>query len=284
MNCSLAIQPGRAAANKPCGHISRRNRRRVTQILGCILAMLIMLALKGHYSMATADQLGWILAPTSRLIAWLTTAHPAYESGVGYVDFAHGIIVAPACAGVNFMIMAFGLAAFHSLAWVRRLQGLAAWIMICLSGAYGYTLLVNTVRIVLSMALYGADIYGIWMTADQAHRLAGILLYIGALCLLFYALQTLSHRPNRRWGINPDIEYRRLPGWVPLLWYVMGTIGVPLAHALIRHRPLSFGEHYVTILFTAAGIWGIRQLVKRLAARRRKLSSGCRMDAGSRPV
>ena len=67
--------------------------------------ILTMFFLKRHYSLATAEELKWILTPIARLIAWLTTADPVWEAGVGYVDFSRGIIVAPACAGINFMIM-----------------------------------------------------------------------------------------------------------------------------------------------------------------------------------
>lgn len=79
------------------------------------LTMLVMLALKRHYSLATADELNWVLAPTAMLVRWLTSANPVLEDGIDYADFANGIIVAPACAGVNFMIMAFGLAGSRML-------------------------------------------------------------------------------------------------------------------------------------------------------------------------
>ena len=77
-----------------------------TRLPGAALTLLIMLLLKRHYSLAGADQLDWMLAPTARLVSWFTSAQPVLERGVGYVDFTRGIIVAPACAGINFMIMA----------------------------------------------------------------------------------------------------------------------------------------------------------------------------------
>ncbi|MGD8846963.1 MAG: exosortase K [Desulfobacteraceae bacterium] len=127
---------------------------RTPRILATAVAVLIMLAFKRHYSLATAGQLDWILAPTATLLAWLTPAQPVYESGVGYVDFARGIIVAPACAGVNFMIMTFGLGALCGLVNIRRTGPMWAWLPLSLAGAFGYTIIINTVRIFLSMMLY----------------------------------------------------------------------------------------------------------------------------------
>ncbi|MEW6113194.1 MAG: hypothetical protein AB1664_13775, partial [Thermodesulfobacteriota bacterium] len=46
------------------------------RVLAACLTVLIMLLLKHHYSVATAEQLDWILAPTATLVAWVTSANP----------------------------------------------------------------------------------------------------------------------------------------------------------------------------------------------------------------
>ncbi len=233
---------------------------RTSRIFPAATAVLTMLALKRHYSMATADQLDWILAPTATLLAWLTPAHPVYESGVGYADFAHGIIVAPACAGVNFMIMAFGLSAFCSLAKIRRITGMWVWLSISLAGAYGYTIMINTVRIYISMVLYKAGIYGGWVTIERVHRLAGIGLYLGTLWIFFISFQRLIHLWQ---GTSPEIS-PGLPVWLPLCWYMTGAAGVPLANLLFKQGAPLLVEHLLTVMIIAPCIWGITVLVHRL--------------------
>lgn len=232
-----------------------------TRILGAAVSLLVMLALKHHYSLASADQLNWILAPTAKLVAWLTPAHPVYESGVGYVDFGQGIIVAPACAGVNFMIMAFGLAVLCCMAVISRPTALLICMVASLCSAYGYTLLVNTVRIGLSMILYRADIYGHWLTAQRLHRLAGIGLYLGALWLWFAGLQSVIGSSSCAVEHRGRLSFLRLPDWLPPAWYLLGTVGVPLANLIFQGRSSQFGEHCITILVAVGCVWGLVKMV-----------------------
>ncbi|MGD9369369.1 MAG: exosortase K [Desulfobacteraceae bacterium] len=234
-------------------------RIRVMRILAAVATLLTMLALKRHYSLATPDQLEWILAPTAKLVAWLTRAHPVHESGVGYVDFTRGIIVAPACAGVNFMIMAFGLAALCGLAKVRRLAAILVWPAVALSCAYGYTLVINALRIGLSMVLYEADIYGGWISAERVHRLMGIGLYLSALWIFYRSLQFMLSRISK--GGRP------LPAWLPLGWYLAGAVGVPLVNLLFQSPTSSFGEHILTVLMAIPCYGALAAMVLRMVKR-----------------
>ena len=169
----LSLSPSRPAPVSPYKHSDYvLGHVRLNRLLGTLVALLLMMAFKRHFSAAAANQLSWILAPTARLMEWLTLARPVWESGVGYTDFSRGIIIAPACAGINFMIMVFGLAAFYGLVQIRRLAPLLIWLALSLAVAYGLALMVNTLRIALSMWLYRADIYSAWITPRRVHRLA----------------------------------------------------------------------------------------------------------------
>jgi exosortase K len=252
-----------ATTTRHTGGISgRKDPMHATRILATAVSLLIMLALKHHYSLASADQLTWILAPTAKLVAWITPAHPVYECGVGYVDFGQGIIVAPACAGVNFMIMAFGLAALCCMTGISRPPALLICLAASLFSAYGYTLLVNAVRIGLSMMLYRADIYGQWLTAQRLHRLAGIGLYLGALWVWFAGLRSVMGASGDARGRCRRSWFRALPDWLPLAWYLLGAVGVPLANLIFQGRSSEFGEHCITILAAVGCIWGVVKMVQ----------------------
>ena len=209
--------------------------------------ILTMFFLKRHYSLATAEELKWILTPIARLIAWLTTADPVWEAGVGYVDFSRGIIVAPACAGINFMIMSFGLASLYGLNYIRRYTAQAAWLTLALVGAYGLALLVNTMRIGVSMVLYQTDMYGPWLTVERVHRITGVGIYVSVLWLYFLCLQSIipsycksfDHYYNHS-GIHP-------PVWLTVAWYVLGTVGVPLINQAWKQDMAGFSEHCITV-------------------------------------
>jgi exosortase K len=211
--------------------------------------------------------LNWILAPTAKLVAWLTPAHPVYERGVGYVDFGQGIIVAPVCAGVNFMIMAFGLAVLCCMIAISRPTTLLICLVASLCSAYGYTLLVNTVRIGLSMILYQADIYGPWLTARRLHRLVGIGLYLGALWVWFAGLRSAMNASGKIGERCHRPLFPNLPDWLAPAWYLLGAVGVPLVNLIFQRQSSEFGEHCITILTTVGCIWGLVKLTQWLHRR-----------------
>jgi exosortase K len=236
--------------------------RRICRVIGGLLALTIMLAIKGHYSAATADQLTWMLAPTARLTAWLTCAHPIWEAGTGYVDFGQGIIIAPGCAGINFMIMAFGLAALCGLPRIDRLVPLLAWLVLSLASAYGLALAVNAVRIAVSMHLYHAGIHWAWFTVERVHRLAGVAIYLGALGLFFKVLAPIIECCSNRSDLRDRPDGSALPPWLPVAWYMLGAVGVPSANLLFRDPATGFGEHCVTVIVAGLALYGGGRLIR----------------------
>ena len=134
-----------------------------------------------------------------------------------------------------------------------------------LCGAYLMALGVNTLRIVLSMALYQADIYSAWLTPAALHRLAGVWLYLGALGLFFKGLQPIIiYFVRDRFRSGTCRSYRRVvwPAWLPLGWYITGAVGVPLANLVFRHPLPAFGEHCLTVVVSAVVLWAGSRFIK----------------------
>ena len=70
-------------------------------------ALAVAWLLKHHYSQASAEALRWILAPTAWL-SWLVLGGDfQLLPDQGYLSREHSILISPACAGVNFLIVAF---------------------------------------------------------------------------------------------------------------------------------------------------------------------------------
>jgi exosortase K len=235
-----------------------------TDLFPAGLAVLAMLLLKRHYSLATATQLDWILAPTAKLVSWFTSAHLVTEFGVGHVDFAKGIIVAPACAGVNFMIMAFGLTAFYGLHHIRRLPSQLIWLPLALAAAYGFTLMVNAIRIALSMTLYNANIYTDWFTVARVHRLAGVALYFAVLWLYFFGLQQVVAIFGRHFPRQKHLKHVHASGWWVWSWYLLVALAVPLANLAWQNSSPAFGEHCITVLIASSTFWALIMVISRL--------------------
>jgi exosortase K len=201
-------------------------------IWGAQLAIVALcaLAVKYHYSTATPDQLRWILAPTALLVELLSGKSFAFESYTGYMSSDHTFVIAAPCAGVNFLITAFLMMTLRHL-WSNRFQS-NEWRFIPFAAviAYGTTLIANTGRIWLALS----DLEINWLSANQQHRLEGIVVYFGFLLLLFLVTDRLH-------SVTPS---RLL---LPLGIYYTVTLAVPLLNGSYRHGAV-FWEHFAFVL------------------------------------
>ncbi len=209
----------------------------------------IMFALKRHYSNASADQLLWILKPVAWFVTMFETQPYTWQPDTGFVRADQMITIAPACAGMNFLIMAFGLPV---AAFAHRQYGLIRQWTLCLwalAGAYVLAIMVNALRIIIAIALYDAHIAWSWLTPERLHRMAGICVYFSALGL-YYALW---HRIIAGKASTPAIRRR----WLPWLWYITGAVAVPVAHQLYRGKTWPGMEYCLTVIGTSLFIFGL---------------------------
>jgi exosortase K len=201
-------------------------------VLGCALA------LKAFYSTASADQLRWILAPTTVLVELVNGVSFEFESHAGYLSRERGFLIASSCAGVNFLITAFLLLALGKL--LRAPGKNIAWTFIPAAAAIAYlvTLVANTTRIAIALQLRELPngVYG--LNPVQLHRLEGIVIYFGFLLLLFVLSEHLS-------AAKQAVGLRQL--WLPLLVYYAFMLGLPLANNF-HHLKADFREHALTVL------------------------------------
>ncbi len=233
--------------------------RHAQNMLFYLLIAAVAFALKSHYSRAGADDLSWILAPTAFLVEIVSGTHFLPESGAGYVSSGHRYLIAPACAGVNFLIIAFCMTAFlgvHRLgSGIRK----SVWVLLSAVTAVGVTLVVNTIRIILSMALYTADFYSAAFTPERIHRIAGVAVYFLFLYLLSVAISRTLHATSS--GPGPAGGYRSLIRFWPLIWYLAFSIGVPFLNHAYRKAPDRFLEHALMVLAVSFGVfWTARRI------------------------
>jgi len=146
-----------------------------------------MWRMKRYYADAPVDDLQWILGPTARLAAALTGARFDREPGEGYLSHEHVFLISKACAGINFMIAAFGMVACMSVSRrrVRSCLAGAGVLLVSVLASYAAAVLVNAVRITVAMWLAAHPVRIQWMTAVQLHRFEGIVFYFGGLVLLY---------------------------------------------------------------------------------------------------
>lgn len=154
-----------------------------------VLAGALALALKYHYSRASAEELRWILAPTTWLTALFTSGEFTFRVGEGYLNRQQSVLVSPACAGINFLVVALValMLGFGGRFASFRQKGL--WCAASLVVAYLSTLLVNALRISLSVAVAHLAVRITGLTFQSVHRLLGIFIYLAGLLALCLTIQ-----------------------------------------------------------------------------------------------
>ncbi len=217
-----------------------------TRIAQCVVALAGALALKLHYSTASADQLRWILAPTAALVELVSGASFEFESRAGYISRERGFLIANSCAGVNFLIAAFLTLSMRKLLGGRSKAGAWGFLPISALIAYLATLVANTTRITLALLMrqsqaeigpWSGQWFG-WMNHDQLHRFEGVFIYFGFLLLLFVASEKMSAEKTSG-------SLRRL--FLPLLVYYAIALGLPLLNGAYR-QGTDFWRHAFFVL------------------------------------
>jgi exosortase K len=168
----------------------------------CVLAVmaLVIWGVKRHYSEARADDLRWILSPTTQVVGVMTGTPFAWQPGEGYRSPDRLFLIEKSCAGINYMVAAF---AMLSLVLVHRVgSGLSAAhvLGVSLLASYLAAVLVNAVRIAVALWLAGQPVAISTFSAADVHRVAGIAVYFAGLVLLHELVQRLDRRavPIRR--------------------------------------------------------------------------------------
>ena len=158
------------------------------------VAVLIAWGLKRHYSDARAEDLTWILGPTARVAGMMTGTTFVPEAGEGYLSRERLFVIEKACAGVNFMIAAFGMLVFALRHRIGSPLSGACVLAVSVLASYSTAVLVNAVRIGLAMWLATHPVAVAQLSAAEVHRLEGVAVYFGGLVLLYELVQRLDGR------------------------------------------------------------------------------------------
>jgi exosortase K len=235
--------------------IIRKSPRALQSLILYGLTLLIALGLKYHYSRSGSEDLLWILTPTAGLVECISGTQFINEVNTGYVNYERRVIIAPSCAGINFMIIAFCMTAFSGLNTLTRVKIRLLWPMISLITAYGLTLGVNTFRIIISMVVYESEFFRDLSSMDQVHRIQGILIYFISLyvfyLILHKVLNVFQHHPTGG-KVNTDLSANHPNGILktlsPIFWYCTVTIGIPLLGRAYQEQGDVFFRHSVVVL------------------------------------
>jgi len=213
------------------------------QLVGLAVALAIVVAGKQYFRSASADDLRWLLAPTARCVSVLTRSHFTHTVGLGYVDRDVNFVIAPVCAGLNFMLAAVLALSLGWFAGMQSWRATAERLIAIVGLAYAATIIVNTLRISLSIETHAGG---------ELHRIEGVIVYLGGLCALYGSARRLDDRAIRdaRWLA------------VPIAAYLLITLVLPLAHGAAGRA--DFAAHAMWVLggclVVALGLAGLSRL------------------------
>jgi exosortase K len=165
-----------------------------TKLVVIAAAALIAWGLKHHYARAGADDLRWMLRPTTGLVSAVTGERFTWQAGEGYFSSDRLFLIGKPCAGINFMIAAFGM-----LVLTRCHRGVGTVSALCvlavsLLASYVAAVTVNALRIAMALPLAAHRASLSPLTASEVHRLEGIVIYFGGLVLLHELAVRLDRR------------------------------------------------------------------------------------------
>jgi exosortase K len=243
----------------------------VKTILATLVAVALTFSLKHMYSHAGAEDLQWVLAPSCWLVSTIGGVELASGYGAGFISHEHRMVVGPACAGVNFLIIAVLALFFSFQSHFVSLRRKLGWLAQCLVIAYVATILSNGLRILIAAHLYSWDIYGGWLTPERLHRIAGTTLYCASLFGLCAVVERWLKPVAARRGVWPYASTKRM---IPMACYVGIAVGVPLLNRAYLHDPSRFLEHISIVLVVCAGVVGLMALARVVTDR---LCSGVKM-------
>lgn len=163
-----------------------------TRLAVLAVVVLTIWALKRYYSDARVDDLWWILRPTAWLVGITTGTAFAMAPGEGYFSREQLFLIEKSCAGINFMIAAFGMVAFVLVHRVRSSVSAASVIGVSLAAGYAAAVIVNALRIAIAMWIAAHPIALATFTAAEVHRLEGITIYFGGLVLVYELVRRLD--------------------------------------------------------------------------------------------
>jgi len=221
---------------------------RSDQIIYYLIVLTVALGLKFHYSRVGSDDLEWILKPTAGLCQFITSVEFEPEPGSGYISRERRIIIAPSCAGVNFMIAAFVLASVTGPIYLKKTRLKMFWLAGSLVQAYLATIIVNAIRIIIAIYTIEANLGQAWLNPERIHRFQGIVVYFISL-IVFYQLlhKILAGRSDIKYifkinsiGLNQS--------WVPFLTYSAIVLGIPIVKLAWQNNPCRFIEHFFTVI------------------------------------
>lgn len=166
----------------------------------------VVVLLKHHYSVATTEQLDWVLRPLAQLLEWLTGYAFKQDMNKEWLSEDANVRLVKSCAGINFMIMSL-----LAYAWVLQpelhrenrnaieIKTACDYLLLftaILIIAWATGLLANSLRIIIAMHFQGNALLHEFTNLPETdiHRIIGICVYAPLISIQMLAGDTRSRK------------------------------------------------------------------------------------------
>jgi len=151
-----------------------------------LIAIGIFILFKFGFTYAENDSLTFLLKPTDKLVGLLTGSNSIYIMDKGYFHDELNIVIDKSCAGFNFWILSFLMLTFLGLKYFGSNLKKALIIPLALTGAYFFTIFVNTSRIFASIVIQNQTISYFENQQHNIHEIIGIITNLTFLILVYF--------------------------------------------------------------------------------------------------
>lgn len=113
------------------------------------------------------------------------------------------------------------------------------------------------IRISLGIEFYRINIKILDLSNEEIHRIQGILIYYGAMCLIYIIMMKIKRIYISRCSMEAIDKqanakrsrlFRRILGWSPLHWYILVVVIVPVINGAFSYNPSLVIEHIFWIV------------------------------------
>lgn len=221
-----------------------------------LAGILLIFGMKYFYSRSTVNSLTWLLAPTVWWVQVLSGIPFHFVPCAGYVNHTYQFVIARSCSGMQFMIITIATLLFPFIPHMETCRKKIRWTISILPASYILTILVNVIRILLSIYLpviMAKSLSGGFLTPSRLHTLIGTFVYFTSLFLIYHLAGLFSRRSF------PEI----LP---PVFFYLALVLGVPLLNRAWQNGEKQFAEYallVVCVCLTVLFLYRIWNLVSK---------------------
>jgi exosortase K len=151
------------------------------------LAAVFAFLLKVFYSMATLEQLRFILLPTNFLVEIFIGQKSVFSIEKGYFYQIYSITIDKFCAGINFWLIAFLAVFFGVSKYYDTFLKKTIFFLLLILLSFGLTIFTNASRIIIAIKLQKLPF--LWSKTPIFHEAQGAFMYLFVLILFYVSIE-----------------------------------------------------------------------------------------------